>query len=156
IRSFFVGQAIGLASLIPGGFGSSDAFWIAHLPLPGGDAAAALIAYRLVYYIVPWLAASLVLLSWATRRASRRVELARRLVAGLVAAGGALVLLSAAAPALRLETVQQIVPLPIVEASHVAAALTGALLLILARGLAKGYRAALGATIIVLLLAAVS
>ena len=33
IRSFFFGQAIGLASLVPGGFGSSDAFWIAHLPL---------------------------------------------------------------------------------------------------------------------------
>ena len=32
-RSFFLGQAIGLASLVPGGFGSSDAFWIAHLPL---------------------------------------------------------------------------------------------------------------------------
>ena len=158
IRSFFFGQAIGLASLVPGGFGSSDAFWIAHLPLESGVAAAALVAYRLVYYIVPWAAASLVLLSWATRRASRRVELARRVVAGLVAAGGALILLSTALPALRvrLVTIEQVVPLPIVEVSHVAAALTGLLLLVLARGLAKGYRAALGATIFVLALAALS
>ena len=119
-------------------------------------AAAALVAYRLVYYIVPWAVASLVLLSWATRRASRRVELARRVVAGLVGAGGALILLSTASPALhvRLVTLEQIVPLPIVEVSHVAAALTGLLLLVLARGLAKGYRAALGATIFVLGLAA--
>ena len=29
---FFFGQVIGLASLVPGGFGSSDAFWIARLP----------------------------------------------------------------------------------------------------------------------------
>lgn len=51
---------------------------------------------------------------------------------------------------------EKVVPLPIVEVSHVAAALTGVLLLVLARGLAKGYRAAIGATIGVLLLAAVS
>jgi phosphatidylglycerol lysyltransferase len=158
IRSFFLGQAIGLASLVPGGFGSSDAFWIAHIDLPGSSTAAALLAYRLVYYIVPWAAASLVLLSWATRRASRRIEMARRMLAGLVAAGGALILLSTASPGLspRLDLLGQVVPLPIVEISHVAAALTGVLLLVLARGLAKGYRIALGATIIVLLLAAIS
>ncbi|HEY2904591.1 MAG TPA: bifunctional lysylphosphatidylglycerol flippase/synthetase MprF [Vicinamibacterales bacterium] len=158
MRSFFFGQAIGLASLVPGGFGSSDAFWIAHVPLPSGTTLAALVAYRLVYYILPWAAASLVLLSWATRRASRRVELARRVFAGLVAAGGALMLVSTATQALspRLDVLERIVPLPVVEASHVAAALTGLLLLVLARGLAKGYRAALGATITVLLLASVS
>jgi phosphatidylglycerol lysyltransferase len=156
IRLFFVGQAIGLASLVPGGFGSSDAFWIAHLPLPASASAAALLTYRLVYYIVPWAVASLVLLSWATRRASRRVEVARRLLAGLVAAAGALILISTASRMYRLEALEHVVPLPIVEVSHVAAALTGVLLLVLARGLAKGYRAALGATIIVLLLAAVS
>lgn len=158
IRSFFLGQAIGLASLIPGGFVTGDAFWIKHLPLPVSVTTAALVAYRLVYYIVPWAAASLILLSWATRRTSRRVEIARRIVAGLVAAGGALMLLSTATQALtpRLDVLEQVVPLPIVEVSHVAAALTGLLLLVLARGLAKGYRAALGATIIVLLLAAVS
>ena len=158
IRKFFLGQAIGLASLVPGGFGSGDAFWIANLPLAVGVSAAALVAYRLVYYVVPWGAASLVLLSWATRRVSRRVELARRMVAGLVAAGGVLVLVSTATRSLdpRLALLEQVVPLPIVEVSHLAAAFTGILLLILARGLAKGYRAALGATIIVLLLAAVS
>ena len=158
IRSFFLGQTIGLASLVPGGFGSSDAFWIAHVPLPGSFTAAALVAYRLVYYVVPWAAASLVLLSWATRRTSRRVEMARRMLAGLVAAGGALMILSTASPGLspRLDLLEQVVPLPIVEISHAAAALTGVLLLVLARGLAKGYRIALGATIVVLLLAAVS
>jgi phosphatidylglycerol lysyltransferase len=158
IRSFFLGQAIGLASLVPGGFGSSDAFWIAHVPLEASLTAAALVAYRLVYYIVPWAAASLVLLSWATSRASRRVEMARRMLAGLVAAGGALMILSTASPGLspRLDLLEQVVPLPIVEISHAAAALTGVLLLVLARGLAKGYRIALGATIAVLLLAAVS
>ena len=158
IRKFFLGQAIGLASLVPGGFGSGDAFWLANLPMRAEVSAAALVAYRVVYYIVPWAAASLVLLSWATRRTSRRVELARRMVAGLVAAGGVLMLVSTATRSLdpRLALLEQAIPLPIVEVSHVAAALTGLMLLILARGLAKGYRAAVGATIIVLILAAVS
>ncbi len=40
-ESFFLGQALGLASLVPGGFGSSDVFWIAHLGLARGSAAAA-------------------------------------------------------------------------------------------------------------------
>lgn len=158
VRTFFFGQALGLASLIPGGFGTGDAFWIAHVPLARDTTMASLVVYRAVYYIVPWAAASLVLLSWATRRASRRVELARRVFAGLVAAGGALMLLSTATQALgtRLDILEQVVPLPIVEVSHITAAVTGLLLLVLARGLAKGYRTALGATILVLLLASVS
>jgi phosphatidylglycerol lysyltransferase len=153
-RAFFIGQAIGLASLIPGGFGSSDAFWIAHLPFDPSVATAALVAYRIIYYVLPWAAASLLLLSWATRRTSRRIELARRIVAGLVGGGGAIMLLSTASPALhsRILLLEQLIPLPLVELSHATAALTGVLLLVLARGLAKGYRAALRATIIMLTL----
>ena len=56
-RSFFLGQAVGLASFVPGGFGSSDVYWIAHLTLARSSAAAALMAYRLVYYVIPWAAA---------------------------------------------------------------------------------------------------
>ncbi len=158
IRSFFLGQVIGLASLVPGGFGSADAFWIAHLPLPVSVATAGLVAYRAIYYVIPWAAASLLLLSWATRRASRRIELARRIVAGLVGAGGVLMLLSTASPALhaRLLLARQAIPLPLVEASTITAALTGLLLLVLARGLNRGYRTALVATITILGLAAVS
>ena len=68
-QTFFVGQVIGVVSLVPGGFGSSDAFWIARLPLAESSAAAVLIAYRVIYYVMPWAAASLLLLSWVTRRA---------------------------------------------------------------------------------------
>ena len=41
-QSFFLGQVVGVVSLVPGGFGSSDAFWIAHLPLAQSKTAAAL------------------------------------------------------------------------------------------------------------------
>jgi phosphatidylglycerol lysyltransferase len=158
IRLFFLGQAIGLASLVPGGFGSADAFWIAHLAAPVSTSTAALLVYRFIYYVIPWAAASLMLLSWATRRASKRIELARRSVAGLVGAGGVLMLLSTASPALhaRMLVAEQTIPLLLVEASTITAALTGLLLLVVARGLARGYRVALGLTITILMLAAVS
>jgi phosphatidylglycerol lysyltransferase len=154
-NSFFLGQALGIASLVPGGFGSSDAFWIAHLPLGRSEAAAVLLVYRLVYYVIPWMIASLLLLSWVTRRATRRVEIARRVVAGLVGAGGLLIMLSSASPALyaRLRILEQFIPLPLVEAGHVAAALAGLLLLVLARGLARGYRAAFRLTLALLAVA---
>ncbi len=152
---FFLGQVIGLASLVPGGFGSSDAFWIARLPFDQSVTAAALGAYRFIYYVAPWFTASLVLLSWATRMSSRRVDVARRITASLVGGGGVLMILSSASPALhaRLILLEQYVPLPLVEAGQLAAALAGLLLLVLARGLARGYRSAFKLTLALLLLA---
>ena len=46
-----------------------------------------------------------------------------------------------------MRSLNEYVPLPVVEVSHLAAAATGILLLVLARGLARGYRAALSATV---------
>ncbi len=154
--TFFYGQVIGLASLVPGGFGSSDAYWIARLPFAQSVNAAGLAAYRFIYYVGPWCIASLVLLSWATRQSSRRVDVARRIIASLVGGGGVLIILSSASPALhaRLILLEQYVPLPLVEAGQVAAALAGLLLLVLARGLARGYRGAYRTTVALLLLAA--
>ncbi len=157
IRTFFFGQAVGLASLVPGGFGSADAFWIARLPVGTSVSTAALLAYRLIYYVLPWAMASLLLLSWATHRATKRLELARRLLAGLVGAAGLLILLSAASLSIRsrFTLINELLPLPVVEVSHLAAAATGILLLMLARGLARGYRAALEWTVSLLLMGVV-
>jgi phosphatidylglycerol lysyltransferase len=154
-QSFFVGQVIGVLSLVPGGFGSSDAFWIARLPLPESSAAAVLIAYRLIYYVLPWAVASLLLLSWVTTRARKRIEVARRIIGGLVGGGGILIMVSSASPALyaRLPLLERFIPLPLVEAGHFAAAMAGLILLILARGLARGYRAAFRLTLVVLTVA---
>jgi phosphatidylglycerol lysyltransferase len=154
-ESFFFGQVIGLASLIPGGFGSSDAFWIARLPLNQNVTTAALAAYRFIYYIGPWFTASMLLLSWATQRSATRTVLARRVIGALVGGAGTLIIISSATPALhaRLITLERFVPLPFVEAGQIAAALAGLFLLTLARGLARGYRAAFKATMAVMLLA---
>ena len=156
--TFFIGQIVGLVSLVPGGFGSADAYWIARLPVRSADAVAIIGAFRLIYYVVPWAIASLMLLSWATRRAQRRIEIARRVIASLVGAAGLLIIISSATPALhaRLITLERVMPLPFVEAGHMAAAMIGLLLLALARGLARGYRAAFRSTLVLLWLGAVS
>ncbi len=158
LRTYFLGQAVGLVSLVPGGLGSADAFWIAHLPIPLPVAAASDAVYRLIYYVIPWALASLVLLSWATRRAQRRVEIARRVLAALTGAAGLLIILSSASPALhvRLLVIERVMPLPLVEAGQLTAASAGLLLLMLARGLARGYRAAFQWTMALLSIAAVS
>jgi phosphatidylglycerol lysyltransferase len=158
LRSFVTGQVVGLVSLAPGGFGSADAYWIARLPVATGTAAAIVAAFRMVYYVAPWTGASLVLLSWATRRAQSRIEIARRVVAGLIGGGGILIMLSSASPALhaRLLAIERIVPLPLVEFGQLAAAMTGLLLLTLAHKLASGYRAAFRVVMVLLGIGAVS
>jgi phosphatidylglycerol lysyltransferase len=155
LRAFFLGQAIGLASLVPGGFGTADAFWIRTLPPAASTTAAMLIVYRGIYYAVPWAGASLSLLAIAARRGHRHAWVARRVMAALVAAGGALMLASVASPTLhdRARTLRDLVPLPLVEVGNVGAAAAGLLLLVLARGLARGYLAALRATMLLLALA---
>jgi phosphatidylglycerol lysyltransferase len=158
LRTYFLGQSLGLVSLVPGGLGGADAFWIAHLPIARPVAAASDAVYRLVYYVIPWAMASLLLLSWATRRAQRRVEIARRVLAALTGAAGLLIILSSASPALhaRLVVIERVLPLPLVEAGQLTAASAGLLLLMLARGLARGYRAAFQWTMALLSIAAVA
>jgi len=156
VSGFFLGQVVGLVSLVPGGFGSSDAFWIARLPFNQNVTVAALGAFRLIYYVIPWFTASIVLLSWATRLSHRRIDVARRITASLVGAAGLLMILSSASPALhaRLVLMEQYLPLQLVEVGQLAAALAGLVLLVLARGLARGYASAYKLTISLLTLAA--
>jgi phosphatidylglycerol lysyltransferase len=158
LRTYFLGQVVGLISLVPGGLGSGDAFWVAHLPLSAAVAAAADALYRLVYYVLPWALASMLLLSWATRRAQRRIEIARRIIAVLTGAAGLLIILSSASPALhaRLVIIERVLPLPLVEAGQLTAASAGLLLLMLARGLGRGYRAAYQWTMALLSIGAVA
>ena len=48
-RLYFLGQGVGVLSLIPGGIGSADAFWLAGLGSFVEKAAAGLLVYRVVY-----------------------------------------------------------------------------------------------------------
>ncbi|WP_166940684.1 bifunctional lysylphosphatidylglycerol flippase/synthetase MprF [Sphingopyxis panaciterrae] len=169
--AFFLGYALAiiaaLISHVPGGLGVFEAVVIAAVPGDKAQLLAALLAYRVIYYLLPLLLAALLLAlheGKAWRRPAKEVaqagqsllrELAPPLLAALAFAGGLILLLSSATPAEtgRMHDLRHIVPLPFVEASHIAASLSGALLLFLAPGLLRRLDGAFAATRALLLAA---
>lgn len=162
--AFFLGYALAivaaLVSHVPGGLGVFEAVVIAAVPGNKAELLAALLAYRVIYYLFPLLLAALLLVrheSKAWRGPAREMaqasqsllrELAPPLLAALVFAGGLILLLSGATPAEadRMHALRHIVPLPFVEASHLAASLSGTLLLFLAPALLRRLDGAFVAT----------
>lgn len=144
LRVFFVGQLVGLLSFVPGGLGSADLYWGIRLSdLAGGHdrVIAALLLYRLVYYVVPFLAATAVLAGHLVRTGRRTALFVRSALASYAFVCGALLLASAASPALheRVRFLDETAPVALVEISHAVSVAMGFLLLIVARGLARGY-----------------
>ena len=132
----------------------------AHAP----GVAAALIAYRLIYYLLPLLTAALLFAVHQARAGSAavagRIDLARRgaelvlpnLLAVLVFIGGTILLISGATPTVpeRLEWLAPVAPLAAIELSHFLGSLAGLALLGLALGLRRRLDAAWWATSVVL------
>jgi len=152
-RLYFIGQGVGVLSLIPGGLGSADAFWLASLGDVRENAVAGLLVFRLSYYLLPWFAATLLLLRRAVHGKVRWAVPARWFVSIIVLLSGTLMLISAATPTLtpRLKLLEQMVPLTVLETSHLASALFGLFLFVVARGLLKGYGNAYRTTLALLL-----
>ncbi|HEX4825236.1 MAG TPA: bifunctional lysylphosphatidylglycerol flippase/synthetase MprF [Candidatus Polarisedimenticolaceae bacterium] len=145
LPTFFFGQLVGLASLVPGGLGSADLFWGARLSAMAGShdqIAAALVLYRSVYYVLPFLFASLVLAGRLVSAGRRTAAIVRTGLASYAFLCGAVLLASAASPSLadRSRWLQQTVPLILVEISHGTSIALGFLLIVMSRGLARGYR----------------
>lgn len=147
---FVAAMFLGLVSHTPGGIGVFEAVMLALLP--GNDQAgvlASLLLFRIIYYLLPFLLAASLLLArerprrlprasatWAATGALARAVMPQLLGVATFLSGVAL-LISAATPAVaqRLATLREFLPLPFVEASHMASSLVGALLVLLSRGL---------------------
>jgi len=145
LKRFFVGQLVGLASLIPAGLGTADAYWVLTLgdSFAGHDRiVASLILYRSVYYLLPWGFATVYLIGRMVRTGRRTRALVRLAMAAYAFLCGAVLLASAATPSLtdRLVNLQRSVPLALVEISYWASVLLGFMLLVISRGLRRGYR----------------
>jgi phosphatidylglycerol lysyltransferase len=137
---------VALVSHVPGGIGVFEAVVLATVPVDRTDLFAALIAYRVLYYLAP-LALGIALLAWdeARRRPVKALRDIRRVLLGIAPTllsaacfgGGAILLLSGSLPSIpqRVHQLVHIVPLPFIEASHFAASLVGTGLLLLAPGL---------------------
>jgi phosphatidylglycerol lysyltransferase len=167
IGIFMLGQGLGMISHVPGGLGVFETVLLFALS-GGGDAAAltaALVLYRLIYYIGPLLLGALLL---AIHEVLLRMTLVRRIgihvgrwgsavapqvFALAVFVAGSILLFSGALPPVRgrAEILRDLLPLPAIELSHFLGSLTGAMLLILARGLQRRLDGAYHLTILMLL-----
>jgi phosphatidylglycerol lysyltransferase len=147
----------GIASQVPGGLGVFEAILLLALPqLPAPQLLGALLAYRGVYYLAPLTAAALALAAQELSRQRPRLKrfsgladsllapVAPQLIGVLVFVAGAILLVSGATPALdaRLGKLVEVVPLPLLEVSHLAGSIVGVGLLILARALFRRVAAA--------------
>lgn len=140
---------IALVSHVPGGVGVFEAVMIASVPGDRPDVFAALLLYRLIYYLLPLLvAAGGVLLAEGYRLRhpiAHGVTLVERTarafapmaVTVLVFTGGLILLVSGALPGVkgRLSALDDLVPLPFIEGSHLAGSLVGTALLLIAPAL---------------------
>ena len=145
---FVAAIMVGLVSHAPGGLGILEATILVGLGAgQRPDVLAALIVFRLIYYVIPLGLAGASLLAFEAYQARGSViarsgrALTRRLIAPLSATlvflGGIVLLLSGNLPAVedRIGFLGDILPLPFAEASHLLASLVGLLLIVLARGL---------------------
>jgi phosphatidylglycerol lysyltransferase len=148
----------GLVSHVPGGLGVFDGLMVLLLApvLDANQVMPALLAYRVVYYLIPFALASVALVADEARQ--RRAHLARagawvgqtadrvvpRLLATLTFLTGTILLLSGATPALpgRLDLLNRLLPLGVMEISHFAGSVVGVGLLLLSQGLARRLDAA--------------
>lgn len=145
---YLVAILLGVASMAPGGIGVFEASLIAGLGASGrADVLAALALYRLIYYVAPFL---LALVAGAvvgaghagSRRAVGAIRAVMRpivppLAAGLTLLAGLVLLVSGGLPAegARLAVLRDVLPLALIEGSHLAGSVVGVLLLVMARGL---------------------
>ncbi|MFO1426677.1 MAG: bifunctional lysylphosphatidylglycerol flippase/synthetase MprF [Steroidobacteraceae bacterium] len=147
----------GILSNVPGGLGVFETALLLALPsVPRDELLGALIAYRGIYYFAPLALAALLFALHELHARREFATLALRLarlywaplapqVGALLAfLAGAVLLFSGALPAVdaRLHLLHRLVPLPLLELSHLAGSVVGLALLLLARGLQRRLAAA--------------
>jgi len=154
---FLIAIAAGIISNVPGGVGVFESvLLLLFRSVPADHLLGALLAYRLIYYLTPF-AVALALLGahelWAHRAPMVRVaQLGRTWLSAVtpqasaiaVFGAGAVLLLSGAIPGAgsRLAVLRHVVPLPVLELSHLLGSAVGVALLVLANGLYRRLDAA--------------
>ena len=147
----------GVASHVPGGVGVFETIIIAALPasVPVDQAAAGLLLYRLIYYLVPFALALVLLALSELRMASTKVQSPRMqalapvfgavssvvplAMSAMIFASGVFMLLSAVIPASSevAEEMELLLPLGFVEGGALLSSAIGAALLIIAHGMSR-------------------
>ena len=147
---YLIAITAGVVSSVPGGVGVFESVLFLLLPaVPPDRLLGSLLAYRAIYYLVPFTVA-LVMLGmhelWVHRGAMERmlrfgrtwlIAVAPQAAAFAVFGAGAVLLFSGATPGLgrRLLLLRHFVPLPVLELSHLLGSAVGVALLVIANGL---------------------
>jgi phosphatidylglycerol lysyltransferase len=153
LTAFLLAQLAGLASQVPGGLGIFETVVISLLPVgvDPGVVLGSLVAYRVVYYLLPLAVAVAILAVYELQKSRQQVArlsgtissaltlVAPPLLAVTTFLGGAVLLVSGATPAAsdRLHWLGQLLPLPALELSHFLGSVVGVLLLLLAWGVRR-------------------
>ena len=163
---YVVAMVVAIASHVPGGLGVFEAVLVVGTPTRSVDALlAAVLAYRLLYYLMPLSIAAVLLaaheLSTHWKRFDRLVEqtgatfgvFAPRILGTIAFLAGAVLMFSGALPASveRLAILGGLLPIGVIEISHLAASVVGLALLIGARGLYLRLTAAWQAALVLLI-----
>lgn len=164
---FLLAQVVGIVSQIPGGLGVFESIMVLFLSarLPASEVLSALIAYRGIYYLLPFIGASLMLgyqELTGTRESIQKVssqvsswisKIVPHVLAFSVFISGVVLLFSGVTPAemSRLRWLRHIVPVPVIAISNFFGSLVGIWLLILARGIQRRLDAAYHLTVMLLL-----
>lgn len=163
---FVTASLVAIFSHVPAGLGVFEAVVLVALPNTAAQpgVAAALVVYRIVYYLLPLIVAGLflvaaqlrrlpVLFPWLNAMVRPWARLALpNLLAPLVGVCGIVLLVSGVTPAeqARMEVLARHVPLALIETAHFMASLCGVVLLPLALGLRRRLDSAWTATAAVL------
>src|SRR4030095_9542813 len=163
LGAFLLAQIVGLVSHVPGGIGVFEGLIILALSpfLTAAQLVPALVVYRAIYYVAPLSVALVGLLideallrrAHAARLAAAIGRVTERLApqhpADLPLLAGVMLLFSGATPAQadRLQWLDRVLPLGVIEASHVTGSVAGAVLLLLSQGLSRRLDAAYYLTI---------
>jgi phosphatidylglycerol lysyltransferase len=158
LAAFLLAQLLGLASHIPGGIGVFEGLIVFALSpfLTASQLLPALVVYRAVYYVLPLSVALIGLVvdeallrrHHALRFAASIGRITERMTPQMLATftfvAGVVLLFSGATPAdaARLRWLDRVLPLGVIEASHVTGSIAGAVLLLLSQGLARRLDAA--------------
>ena len=167
---FALAQAAGVLSHVPGGLGVFDTLMVLMLApfLPAREVLASLVVYRVVYYLLPFVAALLTMAVLVLQRRKEILAQAMRSTARLaqrwtptvlptvlsiaVFASGVVLLFSGATPSKRgrLNLLDSVFPLGLIEFSHLTGSVLGVTMLVLAWALRRRIDAAWGLTVVAL------
>ena len=165
VVAYAVAVVVALILHVPGGLGVFETVVLATVPGDRPALFAALLLYRLIYYLLPLLIAAIGIAAaegWRLRHPIRRglsyVDRAGQLLAPtavtvLVFVAGFILLVSGALPGVkdRLSDLDDMLPLPFIEGSHMAGSLIGTAMLLVAPALNARLRSGFAAARLLLI-----